>query len=83
MSTIASATDVQKNFGAFHDRALSEPVQVTKYGRETVYIVSAKTFHQMKQAQREAITSADLSDAEAALIDAAEIPMEHRYALDK
>jgi len=38
MSITASASDVQKNFGAFHDRALVEPVRVTRYGRETVYM---------------------------------------------
>lgn len=83
MSATATSSDVQKNFGAYHDRALSEPVRVTKYGRETVYIVSAKTFHEMKQSQREAIASAELTDAELALIEAAEIPAEHRYSLDK
>jgi len=49
-------------------------VRVTKYGRETVYIVSARTFHSLKQGQRDAIAAADLSDEEAALIAAAEIP---------
>lgn len=82
MAKTVSASDVQKNFGIYHDRAMSEPVRVTKYGRETVFIVSAQTFHQMKQAQREAITSADLSDDEMALIEAAEIPAEHRYTVD-
>jgi antitoxin StbD len=83
VSHTASASEVQKNFGAYHDQALSEPVRVTKYGRETVFIVSAKTYHQMKQAQREAIAAADLTDAELALIEAAEIPAEHRYSLDE
>lgn len=83
MSATATSSDVQKNFGVYHDRALTEPVRVTKYGRETVYIVSAKTFHEMKQSQREAIASAELTDAELALIEAAEIPAEHRYSLDK
>lgn len=82
MATTVSASNVQKNFGTYHDRAMSEPVRVTKYGRETVFIVSAQTFHQMKQAQREAITAADLTDEEMALIEAAEIPPEHRYTVD-
>jgi len=81
MSITAPASQVQKNFGAFHDRALSEPVRVTKYGRETVYIVSAQTFHSLKQGRRDAIAAADLSEEEAALIAAAEIPAEHRYSL--
>lgn len=83
MSSTVSASDVQKNFGVYHDRALTEPVRVTKYGRETVYIVSAKTFHELKQAQRDAIYSSELTDAEMALINSAEIPAEERYSLDK
>jgi PHD/YefM family antitoxin component YafN of YafNO toxin-antitoxin module len=83
MGVTASASEVQKNFGAFHDRALSAPVRVTKYGRETVYIVSAETFHAMKQAQREAVAAADLTDDEMALIEAAEIPAAHRYSVDQ
>ena len=81
MSITAPATEVQKNFGAFHDRAMREPVRVTKYGRETVYIVSAETFHALKQGQRQAVASCDLTDEEGALIEAAEVPAEHRYGL--
>lgn len=33
----------------------------------------------LKQARRETLASADLADAEIALIEAAEIPEEHRY----
>ncbi|MBX3486221.1 type II toxin-antitoxin system prevent-host-death family antitoxin [Phenylobacterium sp.] len=82
MSISAPATEVSKNFGAFHDKALAEPVRVTKYGRETVYIVSAETFHRLKQGERQALAAADLSEAEIADIAAAEVPPEHRYSLD-
>lgn len=81
MAITAPATEVQKNFGAFHDRAMREPVRVTKYGRETVYIVSADTFHALKQGQRHALASSELTDREAALIKAAEIPAEYRYSV--
>ena len=83
MAITAPATEVQKNFGAFHDRAMREPVRVTKYGRETVYIVSAETFHALKQGQRQAVASSELTEQEAALIEAAEIPKAHRYALER
>jgi len=80
MAITAPASEVQKNFGAYHDRALTgEAVRVTKYGRETVYIVSAKTFHELKQGQRRSLAAAD---AEVALIEAAEIPAENRYSVD-
>ena len=83
MSSTASACDVQKNFSVYHDRALTEPVRVTKYGRETVYIISAKAFHEMKQVQRDAVASAELTDAEMTLINSSKIPAKQRYSLDK
>jgi antitoxin StbD len=82
MSIVAPASEVQKNFGAFLDKAMSEPVKVTKNGSEAVYIVSAATFHALKQAQREAIAVRDLTDEELALIESAEIPAESRYVLN-
>lgn len=33
MGASVNASDVEKNFGAWHD----ETLQITKYGRETVY----------------------------------------------
>ena len=82
MSITAPPSEVEKAFGAFHDRALTEPIRVTRHGRETVYIVSAQTFHALKLGNRDAIAAADLSDDEAALIAAARIPSEHRYSVD-
>ncbi len=82
MSVTASASEVQKNFGAFHDQALSEPVRVTKYGRETVYIISAKTFHALKQGQRRSVGAGELTDQELADIEAAEIPAAERYSVN-
>lgn len=83
MAITASASDVGENFDRYHDRALGgEAVRVTRQGRETVYIVSAETFHTLSQGRREAIKAADLSERELTLIEAADIPPEHRYSLD-
>jgi prevent-host-death family protein len=80
MATVP-ASEIQKNFGAFHDQALTEPVRVTRYGRETVVILSAKEFHALKQAQRRSLGAGDLSDEELAAIARAEIPKTARYSL--
>lgn len=82
MSLSIPATEIQKNFGLYHDKALTSPVKVTKYGRETVYIVSADTFHEMKQAQRKAIAASDLSDEAMSLIMNAEIPVGEQYTAE-
>lgn len=49
----------------------------------TLRSVSAKTLHAPKQARREVIASAHLTDAEMTLIESAEIPAEHRYSVDE
>ena len=80
MATVP-ASEVQKNFGAFHDRALTEPVRVTRYGRETVVILSAREFHALKQGQRRSLGAGDLGDEDLAAIARAEIPKAARYRL--
>jgi antitoxin StbD len=79
MSATVAASDVQKNFGLWHDKALQEPVQITKYGRETVYLISADTFHQMWQSYQRAMSTSELTDAEMALLNQAVVPAEHDY----
>lgn len=74
-----SATDLQKNFGYWHEKAMSEPVQITKHGRESAYLVSADTFHELWASYRRSVSAGELSEAELALIHAAEIPDEHAY----
>src|SRR5258708_32176139 len=84
MSTKVTASDVQKNFGIWHDKALKEPVQITKYGRETVYLVSAETFHELWASYRRAGSTRGPSDREMAPSDQPQTPPahHHHYAAD-
>lgn len=82
MSASGAASAIQKNFGLWHDRALKEPVQITKYGRETVYLISAETFHQLWASYRRAGSTPELTDAEMALMNEAQVPAEHDYDYD-
>ena len=40
----ATAGEIAKNFGQFADRALVEPVTITKYGREHLVLLSAEEY---------------------------------------
>ena len=82
MAAKVSASEVQKNFGFWHDQALKEPVQITKHGRETAYLVSAETFHELWASFRRAVRVQDLSESELAMIMASEIPTEHAYDIE-
>jgi len=46
----AAASDVAKNFGEWHDIALTKPVAVTRYGRETVVMLSAALYRSLLNA---------------------------------
>ena len=83
MGTSVAASDVQKNFGLWHDRALQEPVQITKYGRETVYLVSDDTFHQLWQSYQRAMSTVELTDEEMDLMRSAQTPAEHDYSYEE
>ena len=81
MPASVAASDLQKNFSEWHDRAMREPVQVTKQGRATVYLISAETFSAMWSCYRRAVLVEALNEEEMALIEAAQIAPEDAYSL--
>jgi prevent-host-death family protein len=82
MTAKTTASEVQKNFGLWHDRAMKEPVQITKHGRETAYLVSAETFNELWACYRRTVKVEDLSEGEMSMIMAAEIAPEHAYEVE-
>lgn len=82
MSLRVKAAEIQKNFGKFQDRALMEPVTVTKYGRDSVVILSVAEYRKLRQCYREALAVESFSDAEIDAIARAEMSPEHS-ALDE
>jgi antitoxin StbD len=58
---------------------LQGPVEITKFGRETIYPISADTFRQLWRSYQGAMSTAELTDVEMALITEAEVPAGHDY----
>ena len=77
-----TASEIQKNFGRWHDEAIREPVQITKHGRETAYLVSAETFNRLWSCYRRSVDTAHLDEAEMDMILAAEIAPENAYEIE-
>ena len=65
----------------WHDEAIKEPVQITKHGRETAYLVSAETFNRLWSSYRRVAKVAELSEAEMNMILAAEIAPKNAYEI--
>jgi PHD/YefM family antitoxin component YafN of YafNO toxin-antitoxin module len=72
-----STAEFIKRYGALADRALSEPVTITKNGRDRLVLLSAGEYARLKRRDRRALAAEQLSEAELELIAAAEVPPEH------
>jgi len=68
----ATAGDVAKNFGQFADRALVEPVSITKYGRDHLVLLSADEYARLKRRDRQVYRAHEVPDAVLVAISAAE-----------
>lgn len=78
----APASEVQKNFGEWHDKAHQGPVEITRYGRTTAYLVSAPLFREMWASFRKVVPATELSEVEADMILAATADTPQPYTLD-
>ena len=71
-----------KNYGRLADRALAEPLTITKNGHDRLVVLSAEEYERLKRRDRRVLRAGELTEEEAALIARAEVPAEHAH-LDK
>ena len=72
-----TATDFQRNFGQYEDRALVEPVSISRHGREKVVLISKETFDQLNLRAPRAMLVSELSDEDLRNIERAHVPEEY------
>ena len=68
-----------KAYGSLADRALIEPVTITRNGRDRLVLLSAEEYARLIQRDRKVLRVAELSEAEVALIARAEVPAGHEH----
>jgi prevent-host-death family protein len=72
-----SSADFIKNYGRLTDRALSEPVTITRNGRDRLVVLSVQEYERMKQRDRAVLGLEEFTDEEIAAIAKAEVPAGH------
>lgn len=82
MTVRVTSAELQKNFGTYQDRALVEPVTVSRHGRDSVVLISAAEYERLKSRDRQALALEELGDADIAAIEHARVPGRYRH-LDK
>ncbi len=78
-----STAEFIKNYGTLADKALTEPVTITKNGRDRLVIVSADEYARLKRRDRRVVRLEDFSEEEMALIAKADVPSEHAHLDDE
>ncbi len=68
-----TTADFVKNFGQMADKALTEPVTITKHGRDRLVMVSATEYERLKRRDRQAMRSEDLPEQVLASIAEADV----------
>ena len=68
-----------KNYGALADKALIEPVTITKNGRDRLVVVSAEEYSRLARRDRRVIRPEELTEEQVALIAKAEVPPEYAH----
>lgn len=72
-----SSANFLKQYGALSDQALSEPVIITRNGRDRLVLLSARTFERMARYAPRARAIEELEDAELEMIAASRVPHEY------
>lgn len=72
-----TTADFIKNYGSLADKALAEPVTITKNGRDRLVVMSASEYERLLRRDRRVVLAEELSNEELALIAQAEVPPGH------
>lgn len=77
-----SAAEFQRYFGRYQDEALTQPVVITRNGRERLVMLSVDEYRRLKRRDREVLRAGELSDADLEAIAKTEMDPRHAH-LDK
>ncbi len=66
-----------KNYGSLADRALMEPVTITKNGRDRLVVVSVEEYDRLARRERRVLRPEELTAEQAEQIARAEVPAKH------
>lgn len=74
-----TAAEFQRHFGRYQDEALTQPVAITRNGRERVVMISIDEYRRLKRRDREVLRAGELSDADLAAIALTEMDPWHAH----
>ena len=79
MASTVTAAEVSKNFGAYQDAAVRDPVIITKNGRPRTVLMAYEDFLRLSKRDRRVQRTADLTEAEIVEVERAEMTPGHEH----
>lgn len=73
MTSTVTAAAVSKNFGAYQDAAVREPVIITKNGRPRTVLIAYEDYLRLSRRDRRVEETAELSDDDIAAVEKSEM----------
>lgn len=74
-----SSAEFIKNYGTLADKALTEPVTITRNGRDRLVLISSEEYGRLRESYRQTLLAEDLSQEELDLIAQSEVPEEYAH----
>jgi hypothetical protein len=78
-----STAEFIKNYGSLADKALTEPVTITKNGRDRLVLLAAEEYARLKRRDRRVVRLEDFTDEEMKMIAKSETPTEFAHLDDE
>ena len=78
MSVVTSA-EFQRKIGLYQDKALAEPVTITKNGRDRLVLLSVEEYRRLKRRDRRVFSIDEITDEQLAAVEAARVPEQYAY----
>ena len=73
-----TASEFHRAFGALSDKALKEPISITKQGRDHLVLMSAEEYSRLKRGHRVVGLSEDLPDSTLKMIKRTRMHRRHK-----
>ena len=77
-----SSTEFGKEVGRYQDAALSQPVVVTRNGRDRTVMISAEEYHRLKRRDRQVLASGEVPDEMLEAVRNARMDPRHKHLDD-
>lgn len=78
MSVVTSA-EFQRKLGLYQDKALAEPVTITRNGRERLVLLSVEEYQRLKRRDRRVFPTSELPEEWIEAVSKAKVPDEYAY----